>query len=501
MSVNIKEIKRGALISYILIFVNTIYGIAFTPFLLSKLGMSEYGVYRIIASFTSSITVLDLGIGTTALRYASKFHAEKNTKKLNNFFAMSLIEVSIISLLMVFVSIGLYFSLDTIYRDSLTSVELTKAKQLFLLFIVVLVFNTFEKVLNSVIAACEHFAFANSLKLMRILGKVILGFLIISYVADSLILLFIEIFLLILSLGMQLAYIYAKLNLKVKLHKWDNGLFKESFGYTILMFVQSLVGQLNSNLDNMVIGAVINAATVSIYSIGLQLYAMFEQFAIAFSDLMLPTISKQVVEGASNFELENTVIKIDRLEFMALAAALCGFTLIGRDFLYLWLGPGYEMAWLVAIILMFPTMIPLVQNVCLSILRAKNKMMFRTGAICCMAVFNLIVTIFGVQRYGAIAACIGTALGLVGANIIAMNIYYVKVLKLNVFRIFKNVFSRTWVCCLMASLSLVVVNKLDLELSWGTWLLKVAIFIVVYGVMLYFFGMNSSEKRLLKSKL
>ncbi len=498
---NVKEIKRGALVSYILIIVNTVYGIAFTPFLLAKLGISEYGVYRIIASFTSSITVLDLGIGTTALRYASKFRAEKDDKKLKNFFAMSIIEATIISALMVVVCVGFYFSLDFIYGESLSSVELKKAKQLFLLFIAVLVLNTFEKVFYSIIAACEHFAFANTLKLMRILGKVCFGILLISFIADSLVLLFIEIALLIISISLQLIYVYRKLKLKIKLYKWDNGLFRESFGYTMLMFVQSLVGQLNGNLDNMVIGAVINAATVSIYSIGLQLYNMFEQFAVAFSDLMLPTVSKQVADEASNTELENTVIKIGRLEFMALAGALCGFALIGKDFIYLWLGPGYELAWIVALILMVPTLIPLVQNVCLSILRAKNKMLFRTVAICCMAVFNLIVTIFGVQKYGAIAACIGTAIGLVGANIIAMNVYYVKVLKLNVFRIFKSVFSRTWICCLVASASVAVANRFLVTVSWGMWLLKVAIFIIVYGMMLWFFGMNSSEKKIVKSKL
>lgn len=498
---NVKEIKRGALLSYILIIVNTVYGIAFTPFLLSKLGMSEYGVYRIIASFTSSITILDLGIGTTALKYASQFRAEKDNKKLNNFFAMSLIEASVIGCIMIIVCTGLYFSIDVLYNDSLTNTELIKAKQLFILFIGVLVLNTFEKVFYSIISACENFTFANSLKLLRILGKVCLGFIFISLYANSLVLLFIELFLLFLSLILQIVYIKFKLNLKAKLYNWDKMLFKESFGFTIMMFIQSVVRQLNGNLDNMVIGAIIDAATVSIYSVGLQLFNMFEQFAFSFSNLMLPTVSKQISNEANNVELENTVIKIGRLEFMVLGAALCGFALIGKEFIFLWLGPGYELVWIVAIILMVPSTIELIENVCLSILRAKNKMLFRTIVICFMAIFNLIITIIGVKRYGAIAACVGTAIGLIGADIIAMNIYYVKVLKLNIFRIFKNIFSRTWICCLISTICLLIANHFILNLSWWTWILKALIFMVIYCITLWFFGMNSSEKRVLKSKL
>ena len=106
-----------------------------------------------------------------------------------------------------------------------------------------------------------------------------------------------------------------------------------------------------------------------------------------------------------------------------------------------------------------PTTIPLVQNVCLSILRAQNKMLFRTVAVCVMAVFNLLFTLIGVPKYGPIAACIGTAIGLIAANIIAMNIYYAKVIKLNIVRIFANIFSRIWLCCLISAGVLFAVNR------------------------------------------
>ena len=79
---NTKELKAGAIFSYLLIIANTLYALIFTPFLISALGDGEYGVYKIIGSLTSSITILDLGIGSTMLRYIAKFRAEKDEKNL-----------------------------------------------------------------------------------------------------------------------------------------------------------------------------------------------------------------------------------------------------------------------------------------------------------------------------------------------------------------------------------------------------------------------------------
>ena len=57
---NTKQIKAGAVFSYLLILTNTFYGLFFVPFLISRLGQGEYGVYKIIASLIGSVTILDL---------------------------------------------------------------------------------------------------------------------------------------------------------------------------------------------------------------------------------------------------------------------------------------------------------------------------------------------------------------------------------------------------------------------------------------------------------
>ncbi len=497
---NTREIKTGAILSYILIVVNTLYGLLFTPFLIKSLGDGQYGVYKIIASLTSSVTILDLGIGSTILRYIAKYNAEKDKEGVENFSAMGVIQAAVLAFAMTIVCFVVYLFIDRLYENSLSAEELSKAKELFRLFIIILILNTFEKVIYSIVAGCEHYAFSNSLKLIRILLKVGIAIALLTKFGDSAMLLWIEIGTTALVIVVQLIYIRKKMGLKIRLTRWDWAVFRQSFRYTILMFIQSVAVQLNGNVDNVVIGAFKGAQAVAIYSIGLQLYAMYEQFALAFSDLMLPTVSKQIAEGADNTALEDTVIKVGRFEFIMLGGVLSGFAVLGKEFITLWLGAEYHFAWLVGLILMVPTTIPLIQNVCLSILRAKNKMGFRTIAVSCMAVANLMITVVGVKYFGSIAACIGTAIGLVGANIIAMNIYYVKVLKLNVFRIFKGVLSRSLLCLILSSLVLLVVDYFIASTSWILFAVKALIFCAVYFLTLILYGFNRSEKRVLFGK-
>lgn len=50
-----------------------------------RLGDSGYGVYKTIASFSSTLLVMDLGIGTTVMRYTAKYRAEENKEEIGNF--------------------------------------------------------------------------------------------------------------------------------------------------------------------------------------------------------------------------------------------------------------------------------------------------------------------------------------------------------------------------------------------------------------------------------
>ena len=143
---NRKEVKYGAILSYILVIANTVYGFIVSPYMLSTLGNSEFGVYKSIGSMATSIMVLDVGIGATVQRYVAKFRAEGNSQLVGNYAGMGLMVSGGINVLVLLVCGGLYLSLDKLYGASFSPSELKTAHHIFALFALQMALHIFENV-------------------------------------------------------------------------------------------------------------------------------------------------------------------------------------------------------------------------------------------------------------------------------------------------------------------------------------------------------------------
>ena len=67
----INQVKFGALLSYVVIVLNMVIGVLYTPILTSKLGQSEYGLYSLVTTVISYLTILDFGFGNAIIIYTA----------------------------------------------------------------------------------------------------------------------------------------------------------------------------------------------------------------------------------------------------------------------------------------------------------------------------------------------------------------------------------------------------------------------------------------------
>ena len=82
-----KQIKLGAVISYIAIAFNMIAGLIYTPWMITKIGQGNYGLYT-LASSLITMFVVDFGMGAAVSRFVSRYNAEGNQKAVNNFLGV-----------------------------------------------------------------------------------------------------------------------------------------------------------------------------------------------------------------------------------------------------------------------------------------------------------------------------------------------------------------------------------------------------------------------------
>lgn len=491
------QVKWGAILSYLLIILNTLYGLFITPYVLGCLGEAEYGVYKTIGSLTSSLAVLDLGMGATVMRYVAKFKADKEDDKIPNFIAMNLIQALMLCGVISVVAIGVFQIIRPMYESTFTVAQTEKAQLLFAILIVNMMIHIFANVIDGTVTGNNCFLFANGIKLVRLIVRSGLIILLLNVFKDSMLLVLIELGCSIVFLLIELWYACKKLNVKIKLTKWENTLFIESGKYTMLMFLTAVVVQMNNNLDNVIIGAISGPNLVAIYSFGLWIFGMFEQLSMAISSVMLPTVTNILARKDGMTEVEKLVVKIGRIQFMLLGAAFVGFFCLGKDFILLWLGAGFEDVYMITLILMAPALFELCVNVCVAILRAKNMLTFRTITLFITSILNVVVTIVAVKYWSYIGAAFGTAISFIVGSLLVMNIYYYKRLGLNMWRIYRDILRGTWICLLLAGAGLYLFQKF-FHGSIIAFICGVGVFFILYVAGMILFGFSSEEKLMLK---
>ena len=83
------QIKIGSILSYVVIILNILVGLIYTPIMIRIMGQSEYGTYSLISSIIGYLTVLDLGFGNAIIIYTSRYRAKNQVQeqyKLNGMF-------------------------------------------------------------------------------------------------------------------------------------------------------------------------------------------------------------------------------------------------------------------------------------------------------------------------------------------------------------------------------------------------------------------------------
>lgn len=487
------EVKWGAILSYILIALNSVYGLVIMPFVLGAIGESEYGVYKTIGAMTSTLSVMELGLGGTMQKFIAQYRAQKNDRKAYNFSAMCIIQAVVMAAAIIVVGAALFFTLEPTYGNSFTSAELSRAKQIYIVLVCYIVLHIFENVLFGIIAGYNRFVFSNSVKLLTLGLKIAIYLVLLPVFKNALAIVMTTLLLEFVIISMECFYIKCVLKHKVKLYEWDKAVFKETFVYTILLFVQSIIIQFNGNVDSIVIGAVIGTSAVTVYSFAIQIFNMYEQCATSVSGVILPSVTNLVYSDATPRDLEQMIVKFGRVQWSVLGAALGGFICFGKEFFLLWLGENFSDCYYLALILMIPVTFPLVVNTCLAILKAKNLLTFRTVSLAYSVLINIVLTIIGTRLWGYFAAAAGTAISTVIGSVLSLNIYYWVKLKINMFRVYMGILHKITLCIAVPCVLGFILNTY-ISGGWIIFIAKAGAFILIYGVLMIAFGLNSEEK-------
>lgn len=492
-----KEIKIGAILSYIIIVVNMLIGVLYTPILTAKLGQTEYGLYSLVTSIISYLTILDFGFGNAIIIYTTRYRNKNEKDKEQKLHGMFFIIYTIIGIIAGIIGAILWLNVDKLFGNTMSADELSKAKILMAILTFNLVVTFPLSIFSSIITSYEKFVFSKVLNLARIILNPIVMLILLNFGIKSVGLVILVTVLNITTLILNYIYCKTKLKIKLKFGKIDFKLLKEIMAYSVWIFLNSIMDKINWSLDQFVLGIYSGSVAVAIYSVASQLNQMYINFSTAISGVLLPRITKMENDNASDEGFTDIFIKTGRIQYIVMGLIMSGFVLFGKEFInIMWVGPEYAESYIIACLLMLPSTIPLIQNVGLNILQAKNKYKFRVIVLMIFAVVNVCISIILSKKYGGVGAALGTAISTILGQVIFMNIFYQKKVGINIIKFWKNILTMSIPMIFVIILAIILKTIVPIN-SVIVLVAQIILYTLIYCLIVYKFSINEYEKQLI----
>ena len=394
----------------------------------------------------------------------------------------------------------LYFNVNNLFGSTMNSIELHKAKIMMLILTFNLVVSFIFSIYGCILNAYEKFVYQKIISILNTILRPIIMIPLLFLGYKSITMVVVITILNVLLLLSNYLYCKNKLNIKIKYMGFDKMLFKTILGYSIWIFLGVIVDKINWSVDQFVLGAVAGTAAVSIYSVASSINQLFINLSGAVSSVLLPKVSKMVAKYASDEQITNEFIKVGRIQYLIIFLMASGLTLFGKEFFIAWVGKDYINSYYIALILILPLCIPLIQNLGISIMQAKNMHRFRSILYASIAAVNIIVSIPLAKAYGGIGSAIGTGLSLIIGNGIIINIYYYKKVGINVLKFWKEIIKMSIPNVIPIVLILVLMKFVSLH-GYVRLIVFGGIYTLMYCGICYFITMNDYEKGIINKVL
>ena len=487
------QLKAGVVLSYVSTAIMIVIQLLYMPIMIRLLGKSEYGLYSLVSSVVSYLSLFSLGFTGAYLRFFARFYGDK--KKLASLNGMFLTLFSILSVIATICGMILSFFPEQIFGSKLSDSELLKARILMFILVINIAITLISSIFDSMIGAYEQFIFQRIVGLISTIVNPFLCLPLLLMGYGSVMIVVVTTGITIARFAVNIWFCIYKIKIPVSFHGFQWRLLKEITVFSSFLLLNMIIDQINWNVDKLILGHTRGTEEIAVYGVASQINGLFITFSTTISSVFAPRVNHIAVQKENNYQTEFTKLmaKIGRIQWMILGLLTGGFIVFGKYFIvHIYAGTGYEDAYPAALYLVIPALVPLIQNIGIEMQRALNKHQFRSIIYLIMAVSNVGVSIPLASKWGAVGSAMGTALSLMVGNGLIMNIFYHKVLKINIKYFWKEII-KTWKGFMLPMILAMFIMRYVMFENIKIFLLSALIFVIVYCASVFLFSCNEEE--------
>lgn len=486
-----KQIKFGAILSYVTIALSVLSGLLYTPWLEETIGKSQYGLYT-LANSLIILFMVDFGLSAATSRYLAKYNAEGNKEAAERFLGAVYKLYLLIDGLIFAVLLVLFFFLEAIYVK-LTPAELAQFKVVYvisgLFSVISFPFVTF----NGILTAYEKFV---PLKILDIVYRVFnIGFTVLALLMGHGLYALVSVHAAVGLLVLLIKYIVIRRTLPIRanLQSREKGIYKEIFSFSLWVTVSALAMRLVFNITPSILAVVAGSSAIAVFGIVNTIEGYTYTITTAINGMFLPRISRFLTRKEGQEDLNSLFLNVGKFQVALNGLIVAGFAVVGRSFIRLWMGEDYDQAYLGILLVIIPGLFYNGLQIADTTMTAMKKV--KQPAIVSLITGLTNVALSFVLSYflDVTGACLSICAAYTLRSVLLTVIYH-RQLPLDIPRFMKNCYLR-----MIAPIGLTVLlgaglNYLVADGGWLIFLLKAAFTAIVYLILTFLLGCSREER-------
>ena len=468
------------------------------PFMISRLGIIEYGLIGMSAIFTvgGCVSLLEMGLQSSISKYVAEYNAKNNHIKIAKIICTSLI---------MFLLLGLTLTISGILLSNFIVHNLLEIPQEYHLSFRIALFIIF----SSYIFQFPNFVVVGFLSGMQrfdiLKGTQIV--VTILYTGGVVLLLWLEHNYLSIII-FQTCMLFLQFNfyswmilrhnkfLRFKFSNFSIGSMREVFNMTKFLFINRLSGLVFYNTPRIIIGIFLGPIFMTSYEAVIKISGAIKVALGFINSAIMPAASELYANKNTNI-LRELFLKTCRYQLVAVFPVVTGFMFLAQSFYRLWLGADFvKLAPLLWIALVFNLTTPFITVGGAMMIGMNRKLKSLTLLSIMNALLNIIIILLLIQKYELRGVFIGLS-----SSTLAMLPFYLKMF-FKEFNIKAEVFLKESVVVaalvIFPLILISIINKIVVYNNYFTLFSKGFMWCLSYWSMLYIFVLDDKDRDIFK---
>lgn len=404
-----KQIRLGAILSYLSIALNILAGLLYTPWMIRQIGESDYGLYT-LANSLITLFLVDFGLSTATSRYVSKYIAEGKNEEANNFLGVVYKLYLILDAVILAILLTVFFFLDSIYVN-LTPAEIEKFKVVYAIAGLYAVLNFPFVNLNGILTAFERFIPQKFADIINRLLTVILTVIALLSGMGLYALVAVHSVAGLVTILYKLFAIRRQTPVKINFRYRDRALYKSIFAFSMWTTVTMLAQRLIFNITPSILGIVASSAAIAVFGVVTTIEQYSYLITSAIKGMFMPKIARLDAAGDKNGQLTALMIRVGRFQFAVNGLIVAGFAAVGESFLRLWVGDTFsaehiQTAHVGILLVIIPGVFYNALQIANTALIVRNKVKLEAIITTVTGVVNIVCSFFLSRALGVLGACV-----------------------------------------------------------------------------------------------